>query len=331
MTNCMICLKAITETGSKSHSGYHDRCVRALFDSVKTAPQLLCTRAEFMRQAPGLVQGFSISGVQIKLQGYIDKNNQLSLRDHQGLYIIKPCPEELAEIPANEHLSMELARLCGFKVPRCGLIPFTDGSLAYIVRRYDRGDDGYSLHQEDLCQLMGISNEDSERKYTDASYQEVLSFIQHLTSEQVQALEYFRRQIFCYLIGNGDGHLKNTSFVLDENTRSTPSYRISPIYDVVNTALYGDIHCLSLDFFGEDREPVDFAEQGNGYYSTFDFVELGTSADLSERACKHAITVLLKKAPHMQGMITNSYLSDELKKTYREIFDDRALALSRGL
>lgn len=325
--SCKICLKDLP--AETRHAGYHDRCIRTLFSSTKTEPCLPFTRAEFMKLAPKNTKGFSISGVQVKLQGYLDDQKQLSLNDHEGIFIIKPCPEEYEQVPENEHLSMELARLCGFKVPACGLIPFEDQSLAYIIRRYDRLDRHERVHQEDLTQLMGISNDNSDRKYTAASYYDVLKFIQELSGDQVQALEYFRRQVFTYLVGNGDGHLKNTSFLLDEDMGGRPYYRIAPVYDVVNTEVYEDIHALSLDFFN-DREPEDFVAQGNGYYSAFDFIELGVAAGLAVGACKRAIKLLLAKVPQMAQLVEASHLSKQFKDIYQGTLASRSTALARG-
>jgi len=50
---------------------------------------------------------------------------------------------------------------------------------------------------------------------------------------EIDLARFFRRLVVFMLIGNCDGHLKNFSLL------ETPAgFRLSPLYDVVNTALY---------------------------------------------------------------------------------------------
>lgn len=105
---------------------------------------------------------------------------------------------------------------------------------------------------------------------------------------------------------------------------------MAPVYDIVNTELYADIHTLSLDFFN-DRKPEDFVAQGNGYYSAFDFIELGVATGLAERACRQVIKRLLEKVPQMASLIEASYLSAEFKAGYCSTLANRSAALARGM
>src|SRR5450631_882834 len=84
----------------------------------------------------------SISGVQEKLSLLLEKN-QLRLTDEgeQGTYILKPIPRDLKkvdQVPANEHLTMQLAsQVYDIQTADNGMIFFKDGSPAYITRRFD--------------------------------------------------------------------------------------------------------------------------------------------------------------------------------------------------
>src|SRR5258708_39961236 len=101
----------------------------------------------------------SISGVQEKYSLRLQKN-RLSLTDTGGTHILKPVPTErldrVTDLPANEHVSMQIARqVFGIKTAACGMIFFDEGSPAYITRRFDYKPDGTGKYQvEDFATLL---------------------------------------------------------------------------------------------------------------------------------------------------------------------------------
>ena len=58
---------------------------------------------------------------------------------------------------ASKLTQRELGELAGvgIELPGFGLIRLKDRSIAYIVKRFDRLDDGTKLRVEDFCQLAG--------------------------------------------------------------------------------------------------------------------------------------------------------------------------------
>src|SRR6185295_14075549 len=101
----------------------------------------------------------SISGVQEKYSLQLQKNSLL-LTDTGGTHILNPAPmERLArvnDLPANEHVSMQIARqVYGIKTAACGMIFFDNGSPAYFTRRFDYKPDGAGKYQvEDFATLL---------------------------------------------------------------------------------------------------------------------------------------------------------------------------------
>jgi serine/threonine-protein kinase HipA len=102
------------------------------------------------------------------------------------------------------------------------------------------------LHQEDFCQALGLP---LFLKYepTDGHY---ASLIAH-TLDEVSAdpiadkIEFFRRLIFDYYIGNCDNHLKNRSILW---TPDLQSCRLAPLYDL--TSITASVcHFLKLQFW----------------------------------------------------------------------------------
>lgn len=280
-----------------------------------------------MQLAPKVSKGFSISGVQIKLQAKVDSNT-LKVVDKGGDYIIKPCPEEYPSVPENEQLTMKIHKLMGLNTPAHGTVPFKDGSMAYIIKRYDREQGHKTLHQEDMSSLLLISSGQGNEKYIGASCQQVLEFIYQSSKSQLEQLEYIKRLIMSYLLGNGDYHLKNISMISIDDPLQGEVLTLSPVYDVLNTSIYGnDTFVMSLDFLTEG-EPIKYAEHGNGYYYLADFIELGQSVAINRAAVIKFATSLQKKMPKIIELVSNSFLPDELKHKYLTTITTRSALLS---
>ena len=100
----------------------------------------------------------SISGVQEKFSVLLDKNKlRLIHENEQGTYILKPIPgagKKQDQMPANEHLTMQIARqIYGIETAENALIFFKDGTPAYITKRFDVKENGLKLPQEDFANL----------------------------------------------------------------------------------------------------------------------------------------------------------------------------------
>ena len=309
--NCLICLKAARA------GNYHPSCLNELFGSPGVQLDLAETRAELIQEMPTKTQGFSISGVQIKAQLAVE-DDKLKLVDSGGQLILKPSPEEYPYVAENEHLTLTLMRRLGFAVPPCGLLRLSDDHLVFVIRRYDRDNDGGDkLHQEDAMQALGIHNEASSLKYEAASYSDVLTLTQERCGLAVAA-RLFDRLVFSYLVGNDDHHLKNISFLLGR------PIELAPAYDVLAASLYnqgGSV--MALKFFS-GRQPRYYAEMGNGHYSGGDFVELAESAGLSGKAARKRIDRLASKLEgEAPALIEASYMPSDMKQEYQQLLSQR--------
>ena len=100
----------------------------------------------------------SISGVQEKFSVLLEKNKlRLINQNEQGLYILKPIPnvgKKLEEMPANKHLTMQIAnQIFGIETAENALIFFANGKPAYITKRFDVNNKGGKLASEDFTSL----------------------------------------------------------------------------------------------------------------------------------------------------------------------------------
>lgn len=100
----------------------------------------------------------SLSGVQIK-HALTQTRGKFALTSagERATHILKTIPHSVqrgAEMPANEHLTMQIARQV-YCIETAGnaLVFFSDGTPAYITRRFDRSPEGHMHAQEDFASL----------------------------------------------------------------------------------------------------------------------------------------------------------------------------------
>ena len=186
----------------------------------------------------------SIAGYQDKIAVY-ERDARWYLVEGGGLAsteIVKPLPirKQLASLPANEHMSMQLAQRVGLAVARTRLVHVPEPVL--LVRRFDRveADDGVRrLHIVDGCQALGVAVAMKyERAYGDGeevahlrdgvSLPKLFSLLDLSPVPAVDRRNLLRWAIFQVLIGNTDAHGKNVSFFCDGN-----GLRLAPAYDLV--------------------------------------------------------------------------------------------------
>ncbi|MDC1175168.1 HipA domain-containing protein [Bacteriovoracaceae bacterium] len=333
MEICKICLKE-NNKDSKFES-YHDKCFRSVFETLKVKDQLPFTRKEFKtKKAREKSSRFSISGMQPKLSLKVYETH-LETVETNGTHIIKLSPEEYPECSENEHLSMEIFRLMGIRTAECALMKLKEGENAYVTKRFDRyknptytktnGEDEYvKIHQEDMMQAMGISNE-GEGKYDAKTYQQVGEYIFSIFGT-IEALEFLKTVILNFCIGNDDYHLKNISIQSEKN-------RLTPSYDIVNTLLYAKsdrelgLYLLN-DKDGDSEFSKDFegkeGGKGYGFYTYSCFNELGKRIGLpSLKLVDKFYNDLKNKRSTITQMIQSSYLNEEHKEKYLEVFNMR--------
>ena len=273
----------------------------------------------------------SISGVQAKvLLSIVD--GEFAVVESGGDFILKPVPEDsrsrfASDIPANENVTMQIASaLFRIQTAENKCVRFADGELAYLTRRFDRRD-GRSIRQEDLCQIAGRSEETHGEAYKyDFSYEEMADLIrQACPASRVELPKVFRQILFDYLFANGDAHLKNFSVYESD----FGDYVLTPAYDLLNPLLHdpGDLTFMALSLF-KDSEFMTSEFESLGYYSAADFVVLGRSYGLDEKAVHGILDEYWKRAPQVEAMVVRSLLSEEAKREYLRIFTDR-LAMFR--
>lgn len=183
----------------------------------------------------------SLAGAQNKLN-VLRRGNRFCFPLHGAPTncIIKIAARDFADIVFNEYLCMSIAAAVGLPCPAVSLLKL-DGMRALAVERYDRivnGDGSISrIHQQDFCQLLGLSHEDKYEYWGGPSLKQCADVLGRVSSMPVVDTELLGKwYTFNLLIGNMDGHAKNIAVLL------TPGgWRLAPFYDIVHTLSYAGL------------------------------------------------------------------------------------------
>jgi serine/threonine-protein kinase HipA len=162
-------------------------------------------------------------------------------------HILKPAVAGLDDHDLNEHLCLDAAGRAGLVVARTRVARFGEES-AIVVDRYDRRPaDGrlIRIHQEDMCQALGIN---PARKYQNEGGpgpREVAHLFRDVMPPRVAdeaVWRFFDAVAWNWLVAGTDAHAKNYSLLL-----AGGEVRLAPLYDVASALPYG-VHERKLRF-----------------------------------------------------------------------------------
>lgn len=330
-------LKSCPGTLAEGFATYSPGCLRNLFNGKKVSHVLPYEQPQKSDEAAALFmenrKRISISGVQEKSSLLLDKNLlRLTKEKEQGTYILKPVPGDLKkvdQVPANEHLTMQIARqVYGLNTAENAIIFFRNGSPAYITKRFDVKDDGSKWGVEDFATLAGKTKDNAGAGYKyEYSYEEAgLLIQQYVPAWRVEIEKYFSLVVFNFLFSNGDAHLKN--FSLLESTKG--DYLLSPAYDLINTRLHVDDSDFALDkgLFADNFKSEEFKRRGHP--SKTDFIEFAKRIGVAERRVEKLLNPLLEKKPFLETLVRCSFLSDANKRGYMLMYNQKRNYLVTG-
>lgn len=299
MVYCLCC-QGLLENGYR----YHPKCLKNLFG--KNRPPSIPfglgdVRAEVIKTGSRM----SLSGVQKKLSVRVNPDTDvLETVARGGTHILKPSSTEFPDLPQNENACMNMAEGLNMRVPPHGLFPMADGTLCYIVKRFDRLDNGTKLAKETMFQILG-----SEDKYVGSLEQVGKAIRKHVTNIGLDAIDFFERVLFCFLTGNGDMHQKNWALI----TRLGGSISLAPCYDFVSSKVYlpeeGD---TALTINGKRHK-----------LTREDFDVFATSLQIAAKPADNVFQKIFKAKNKFVGMCASSELSPSLRDKLIAVIENR--------
>jgi serine/threonine-protein kinase HipA len=308
MKRCLFCYQSLS-TGEKD---FHPACSKKIF-GTPIPPDLPLTEEDMKELATKIVRSqFAVTGVQPKLSLEIKKttnqnnNKKFTIVGVLGNYILKPGTTNYPQLPEVEDLTIHLASIAGIKtVPHC-LIRLQSGNLAYITKRIDR-EKKKKLHMEDMCQL---TERLTEHKYRSSHEQIAKAILKYSVNPGLDVINYYEQVLFSYLTGNADMHLKNFSLI----NLPEIGYTLSPAYDMVATTVV----------IPEDEEELALNLNGKKNRITKkDFEAAFTNAKIDVKAQENIFKKFKNVIPKWIEFIDISFLSNDLKKKYRELIHQK--------
>ena len=259
----------------------------------------------------------SISGVQEKFSVVLEKNKLRLVNEKEiGQYILKPIPsfgKKVNQMPANEHLTMQIAKqVYAIETAENALIFFNNGEPAYLTKRFDFNKEGNKLAQEDFASLAQRTPQTHGEHYKYlGNYNDLFELMkEHLPAYLFEAPKLLKLLVFNYLFSNGDAHLKNFSLL------ETPmgDYRLSPAYDLLNSR----IHIDGL-----------LPRKLSGGSIKSQFVTLAQLAGINEKVLHEILELMTSKTEQVAKLIECSFLNDSTKRNYLQSYQGRLKRLMK--
>lgn len=320
---CPGCLK------QQEVDGYCKKCLKELFGG-RRVDTMLSFNSPYSEESDlytDLTKSMSISGVQVKYSLKLE-GDKLILAEKGGQYILKPIPsgqfKNLDQAPANEHFNMQIAQqLFKISVPPNAIIKFSDGSRAYLVKRFDVKPDSSKFQQEDFAQVAQVTEETHGKNYKyDLSYEELGTLIKrHISMHQVEIEKFFRLVLFNYIFSNGDAHVKNFSMIQTE----AGDYVLTPAYDLLCTRIHSPSEAdMALTLF---KNGFSEAYNVQGFYTQPDFLLFGKKLGIKDSRVVSIINEFMEGDDDIFALVDRSFLREDLKRLYKEFYRDKVKRL----
>ena len=160
-------------------------------------------------------------------------------------HIMKPPTGHFDRHSENEHFCLMLARNLGLPAAQSRVMRF-EKEIAIVIERYDRQqkrNEIVRIHQEDICQALGIMPTKKYQNEGGPSATDVVELLRTSSTDREADVNTFVDAIgFNWLIAGMDAHAKNYSLLLGGG----PHVRLAPLYDVASILPYDEFDMQKL-------------------------------------------------------------------------------------
>ena len=303
---CLYCYQPLEGTAD-----FHQKCSQAFFGTT-IPPELPYTVDDMAILAKEVVErSVAVPGVQPKLSLTV-VNEAAGQTDGRltvvgalgGNFILKPPSADYEQMPANEHVTMRIAETFGIPVVPSSLIRLKSGELAYITKRIDRAFDNTKIHMLDMFQITEAFD-----KYRSSMERVGKAVADYSENTLLDLTLLFDLTLFCFVTGNNDMHLKNFSLI-----RGNLGWQLAPAYDLLNVAIINpdDNEELALTLGAKKRK-----------LTRKHFEQFGSDLGLNNRQIAATFRRLFKNKATIDHWLSESFLSLELQKTYKDLVEQR--------
>jgi serine/threonine-protein kinase HipA len=226
-------------------------------DEVDIAMRLQTLRADHAAwRLPRDTGQFSLAGAQPKT-ALLFQNDRWGIPSGRipTTHILKPPTGRFEGHAENEHLCLMLARELGLPAAESRVMRFGE-EVAIVIERYDRqsaGNEIIRIHQEDVCQALGIMPTKKYQNEGGPSPANIVELLRTYSTDPEPDVDTFVIALgFNWLIAGTDAHAKNFSLLL-----AGGQVRLAPLYDVASSLPYDEFDIrkvkLAMKIGGEYR------------------------------------------------------------------------------
>ena len=198
------------------------------------------------------------------------------------------------------------------------------GRACLLVTRYDRRAEPAGtvrrLHQEDICQALGIV---ADRKYAadgGPGFRQCFELVRRAcTRPAVEVLKLLDAAIVQVLLGNADAHGKNYSLLHQEGR-----LELAPLYDLLSTVAYPD---LSPDFAMRIARRATLEELRRGDWERF-ANSAGLGAPFVRRRVQELADLALTRADAVAAELAGPGMDQDALASFAERVAERARRLA---
>ena len=257
---------------------------------------------------------WSLAGAQTKFAVRLQNGQWFEAHGSEPTtHIVKIGAPGYADHDANEHLCMSAAAKLGLRVAHTDYADFA-GERALVVTRFDRmtvGGRVVRIHQEDLCQALGLP---PERKYQDAGGPGVAAIADLIraTSSEESLWRFVEAQAYGYLIGATDGHAKNYAMLLEGDRAE-----LAPLFDIASVLPYD----ATADNLSTSVAMSIGGEKGIGRVTERHWVRLANRAGVSPERLLARVRELAADLPDAFADAISAMMptpSGELERRFRD-------------
>jgi len=305
---CLYCYQDL----DADDTDFHERCSLKFFGQRK-APVLPYSLNEMADLAKNVVErSVAVPGVQPKLSltlvndvlGNGQAGRLTVVGALGGHYIFKPPSHIFPEMPQNEHVTMRIAEAFGIQTVPSSLIRLASGELSYITKRIDRTANGTKIHMLDMYQVLEAFD-----KYKGSLEKTGRAIGEYSSNTLLDKMNFFELNLFCFVTGNNDMHLKNFSLI-----HSGKNWILSQAYDLLNVTILNPVDTEETALTLEGKKKKLKREH---------FTRFGQGLGLTDRQIASAFKRLDNHKSKAIEWLDASFLSDEFKTAYKKVLNEK--------
>lgn len=232
-----------------------------------------------------------------------------------GSHILKVIPTgtygRLGQLPANEHLTMQIAaQVYNIDVVPNALILEENGQSAYITRRFELSQSRLYINKFTVEQLV------SREVHAVDSVEDIAGTLKkYIAAYKPQIEHLFDIAIFNYLFSNDIPAYYQLSVIETVDGE----YILSPGYNLICSALHNSPEKMSL--YNGDYASPDFIR--NRFYSYNDFITLASRIGVVAKRAHRMLGRFLENELAVDYLISQSFLDAESKTAYTQLYHQR--------